>query len=274
MKLETKLALLASAVATLILTLGLITGFILGQATAAYAGDDLSYGEEFYNITGVAIIPVNGTPAIESLEEWTSNQCVFEIVDGAMVMVGPPIDNPPVVLHTHPQIAPGTYSIVLTGWTAAYGEEEHTYSYRSGGGGGGESPDKDGDGIPDNVEWFMCTDWDDPDTDDDGLNDFEEIVEGEDGCITDPCNPDTDNDGLLDGNDPCPNDPQNECVSSGTDTPTPTATQTVIETPSVTPTETPPPTIGGVAAIAGLLAILFGAIGAGEYYRRTHRKKK
>ena len=59
--------------------------------------------------------------------------------------------------------------------------------------------DNDGDGISDSV---------DPDDDNDGLPDTEEKNLG-----TDPFNPDTDKDGQKDGQDPCPLDPKNSCVS-------------------------------------------------------------
>lgn len=55
--------------------------------------------------------------------------------------------------------------------------------------------DSDGDGLSDEVERMLGTDPFNPDTDNDGLTDYEEV------CIygTDPLNPDTDGDGYLDG---------------------------------------------------------------------------
>jgi cysteine-rich repeat protein len=57
------------------------------------------------------------------------------------------------------------------------------------------SDDRDGDGISNDDEVTLGTDPDDADTDDDGINDGDEVnVHG-----TDPLNPDTDGDGLTDG---------------------------------------------------------------------------
>ncbi len=62
--------------------------------------------------------------------------------------------------------------------------------------------DSDGDGLPDDLENGMCTDYDDPDTDDDGILDGGEDL-NHDGVVdpteTDPCDADTDGDGLQDG---------------------------------------------------------------------------
>ncbi|MFO7870876.1 MAG: OmpA family protein [Kiritimatiellia bacterium] len=55
--------------------------------------------------------------------------------------------------------------------------------------------DSDGDGLPDDVERRMGTDPFDPDTDDDGLSDGDEVHI----YMTDPLNPDSDWDGLTDG---------------------------------------------------------------------------
>jgi len=57
-------------------------------------------------------------------------------------------------------------------------------------------PDSDDDGLSDGDEVGLGTDPLDTDTDDDGLDDGEEVDLG-----TDPTNPDTDGDGLLDGQD-------------------------------------------------------------------------
>ncbi|MBI5614365.1 hypothetical protein HY947_05545 [Candidatus Gottesmanbacteria bacterium] len=75
--------------------------------------------------------------------------------------------------------------------------------------------DNDGDGIPDTI---------DPDDDNDGVTDVQEQQNG-----TDPLNPDTDEDGIRDGQDPCPLDPLNRCVS-----------------PTATPTPAPPPAGGSI----------------------------
>jgi hypothetical protein len=58
--------------------------------------------------------------------------------------------------------------------------------------------DSDGDGLTDDVEAGLGTDPLDPDTDDDGLDDYEEVNDGEDGYKTDATNSDTDGDGLSD----------------------------------------------------------------------------
>lgn len=256
-----------------ILIIGFAIGFSIPQADAAYAGDCLTYGDDLYNITCITITPIKGTPSIGGLGEWYSDQCEFEVDNGTLVMIGDPITDPPVILCTNPQLAPGTYDIRIVGYTAFYKEE--TRHYRGSGGGGGDCSDKDGDGIPDDIEWFMCTDWEDPDTDDDGINDFEETVEGGDGWITDPCDPDTDGDGLWDATDPCPIDRHDECMvtgGAGTITMTPTPTETPVATP--TPIPTPDKTRAGYWMIGGLLALLILALGAGEYYRRTHSKKE
>ena len=57
-------------------------------------------------------------------------------------------------------------------------------------------PDSDDDGLPDGQEIAIGTDPFDPDTDDDVLNDGDEIAEG-----TYPFDPDTDDDGLTDGDE-------------------------------------------------------------------------
>ena len=243
-------------------------------ASAAYAGDCLTYGEDFYNITSISIVPVNGTPAIESTEEWYSDQCEFEVIEGTLVMIGDTITDTPVIICTHPQLAPGTYNISIKGYTAFYKEETRHYR-SSGGGGGGDCSDRDGDGIPDNIEWSMCTDWTNPDTDDDGINDFEETVAGEDGWITDPCDADTDGDGVLDGDDPCPTDSTDACVGSGgAVTQTPTMTPTATETPIATETTPDEPSditwmlFGGISLLC-VLIIVFA-----EWYKRRLSKKE
>lgn len=225
---------LAYIVIAMLIIVAFLTGFTISKA--AYAGTCMAYGDEFHNITDIRITAIEDTPPIESLVEWYSDECEFELDNGTLIMLGGPITNPPVVLCTHPQLAPGTYEITITGWTQH--EEKETHHYRGGGGGGGNaSSDRDGDGVPDTTEWFECTDWNDPDSDDDLLNDFEERVEGEDGWITDPCNPDTDGDGIIDSEDPCPNDDMNECV--GKTTPTVTIVPTEVPTTTETPVETP-----------------------------------
>jgi len=61
--------------------------------------------------------------------------------------------------------------------------------------------DTDGDGISDDDETSIYgTDPNDADSDDDGLNDGDEL-----GAGTDPLNSDSDGDGILDGSDPDPN---------------------------------------------------------------------
>ena len=67
------------------------------------------------------------------------------------------------------------------------------YDYQATGG----PKDSDGDGLPDDEEAEWGTDPYDPDSDDDGLSDGEEVYEWK----TDPLNPDTDWDGLRDGHD-------------------------------------------------------------------------
>jgi hypothetical protein len=62
--------------------------------------------------------------------------------------------------------------------------------------------DTDNDGLPDDIENNYCTDYDDADTDNDGILDGDEDT-NKDGVVdpeeTDPCDADTDNDGLQDG---------------------------------------------------------------------------
>jgi hypothetical protein len=60
--------------------------------------------------------------------------------------------------------------------------------------------DFDGDGLPDGLEILIGTDPRNPDTDNDGVNDYAEYY----GLLTDPRNPDTDGDGIPDGRDPSP----------------------------------------------------------------------
>lgn len=61
------------------------------------------------------------------------------------------------------------------------------------------SGDPDGDGLCNVDEHTAGTDPQDPDTDNDGITDGEEVVNGADGYITDPTDPDTDGDGRGDG---------------------------------------------------------------------------
>jgi parallel beta-helix repeat protein len=68
-----------------------------------------------------------------------------------------------------------------------------------------KSNDKDNDGLNDFDELYShFTNPEDFDTDDDGLTDIEEAIEGKDGVITNPNNFDIDNDDLIDGDDPDP----------------------------------------------------------------------
>ncbi|MHC4609753.1 MAG: hypothetical protein ACYS7M_05345, partial [Planctomycetota bacterium] len=61
----------------------------------------------------------------------------------------------------------------------------------------GSANDRDGDGLPNSQEEIIGTNPDDPDTDNDFLDDFEEfIILG-----TDPNEADTDGDGCIDGED-------------------------------------------------------------------------
>jgi DNA-binding beta-propeller fold protein YncE len=62
-------------------------------------------------------------------------------------------------------------------------------------------PDTDDDGLDDGEEVERDTDPHDPDTDDDGLEDGEEVERG-----TDPLDPDTDDDGVCDGGNAVPAD--------------------------------------------------------------------
>jgi len=60
--------------------------------------------------------------------------------------------------------------------------------------------DEDGDGLTNRQELVdLGTDFADPDTDDDGIDDGEEVVAGEDGFETSPLLPDSDGDGVRDG---------------------------------------------------------------------------
>ena len=70
-----------------------------------------------------------------------------------------------------------------------------------------------------------------PDTDNDRLNDGNEVRSG-----TNPLNPDTDGDGLIDGLDPDPLDPTNPSLTATSIAVRPTATLTV---PPVQPSRTP-----------------------------------
>lgn len=78
---------------------------------------------------------------------------------------------------------------------------------------GGAGLDSDGDGLSDALEAILGTGLGDPDSDDDGLGDFDEVNRDGDpgtyrpGVDTDPLNPDTDGDGLPDGRDPDPLSP-------------------------------------------------------------------
>lgn len=229
---------LAYIVIAILIIAAFLTGFTIAKAT--YAGDCVEYGEDFYNITAITITANEGTPQIEGLNEWYSEQCSFNLVNGTLVC-NDMITDTPVVLCTNQQLAPGLYEITITGYITKYSEQKEIHYYHGGGGGGNASSDRDGDGVPDTTEWFECTDWNDPDSDDDLLNDFEERVEGEDGWITDPCNPDTDGDGVIDSEDPCPNDELDECIGHegtmiATSTPTtvPTEEKVPIETPETT----------------------------------------
>ena len=56
-------------------------------------------------------------------------------------------------------------------------------------------PDSDHDGLSDDAERLLGTNIDNPDTDGDGLGDFDEVVN----WLTDPTDPDMDDDGLNDG---------------------------------------------------------------------------
>ncbi|WP_455392711.1 transglutaminase domain-containing protein [[Eubacterium] cellulosolvens] len=59
--------------------------------------------------------------------------------------------------------------------------------------------DDDNDNLINNEEIKYGTNASDPDTDDDGVLDGEEVYEGSDGYITDPLHPDTDRDNITDG---------------------------------------------------------------------------
>ena len=65
-----------------------------------------------------------------------------------------------------------------------------------------KTTDKDSDGLQDYDELFTYfTNPEDPDTDNDGLDDSEEVQKGKDQIITDPNNFDIDNDDIFDGKD-------------------------------------------------------------------------
>jgi len=70
--------------------------------------------------------------------------------------------------------------------------------------------DLDNDGILNRQEFELGLKLDQPDTDEDGLSDGEEMMAGMDGILTDPLDPDTDGDGENDGADTNPIDPTNE----------------------------------------------------------------
>ena len=96
--------------------------------------------------------------------------------------------------------------------------------------------DDDDDGLSNQAEREAGTDPDNPDSDDDGLSDGDEVNRYE----TDPLQADTDGDGREDGQE----------VEEGTDptvaetvTPTPTSTETLTPTPSHTPSPSSTPTL-------------------------------
>lgn len=76
--------------------------------------------------------------------------------------------------------------------------------------------DTDNDGLPDGVEVLnLHTNPLNADTDGDGISDGVEVHFHPfytSGIDTDPTNPDTDGDGIMDGIDPCPLDPNPNCV--------------------------------------------------------------
>ncbi len=78
--------------------------------------------------------------------------------------------------------------------------------------------DADNDGLTDDEEDLLCTNPNDPDTDDDGLNDGLEFNAGT--CL-DPCNPDSDGDTVqdgqevADGTDPCNADTDGDGLTDG-----------------------------------------------------------
>jgi lectin-like protein len=72
--------------------------------------------------------------------------------------------------------------------------------------------DSDADGLTDDVENNICTDPNDADTDDDGIMDGNEDLNGDgilDADETDPCLADTDGDGIMDGTETGLTEPQN-----------------------------------------------------------------
>ena len=93
---------------------------------------------------------------------------------------------------------PGIYTFKLTA-ANSYGSVETTRTVLFS---GKTTPDWDGDGLSNAVEQGRCTDFDDADTDDDGIPDGLEDA-NHNGVLdtgeTDPCNPDTDGDGIQDG---------------------------------------------------------------------------
>ena len=119
--------------------------YLLMPASAAYAGDcrTLDYDADY--ITNISVTPIDA-PTIESLDEWTSAQCIFTLDNGTLYSTGNHIEPASVTLCTHPLLAPGIYEITVITWKGNV-REEHKYHYGGGGGSGGDSSDKDGDGI-------------------------------------------------------------------------------------------------------------------------------
>jgi hypothetical protein len=124
--------------------------------------------------------------------------------------------------------------------------------------------DLDGDGLTNDVEAFIGTDPNNPDTDGDGLSDYDEaevigsqptqrdsdgdlLLDGDEVNIygTDPTKDDTDGDGVKDAEELSQGtDPLATPLATPTDTPEPTqeASPTVTPTPSITPTPSATPT--------------------------------